>query len=263
MTHYCMQLLANISQTTKVYKDNRCHVLNRGLGSIINAIIIPTLITQQMLPVFSCPNFLSQYGCALQELLDYPNLQTVDYELSYTPPNNFETTRHLASSVLKKCHKEEHALLSAAARRLFFFYKSATSPTQIDVAVHIRNGDTLERESRMLVNKTNNATWVIELLKNIASPAQNFHVYSDECNMARPVAYAFRGKYSCFKAGGFHAGKTAFSRTESQTLIQDLKDMSHARLFVGSTRSNIPRLVFKMRNFKNVHSLPGQGWEQH
>jgi len=205
--------------------------INRGIGSIINHILIRT-IREGAFPDFSACQWV--YGCNSSELFGTGGFRPA-------PPTS--------------CSRAE--ILTAAATALLDQHIPPTGRPH-DVAVHIRNGDKLKSESRDLAPMTRNATWWLKFIKPIVHGST--FIASDDCTIAHQVASHFNSVEVRCEAPNGHFGRTVYTCSQAVQFLQDLWIMARAKVFVGSLKSNIPRLVAKLRGFdNNIVAVPGTG----
>lgn len=235
----CAHMLNTIQTTTEPSPVNpKCTEYGRGIGSIINHELIPVLVAYQRLPDFTSCKWA--YGCKYSDI--FPKGHTIQT----VPEDNY---RSVAKSILMQCGQKE--VLSAAARRLLQYERNVKPNT---IAVHIRGGDKLRIESKNLKHMTANASWWIAFLNPIVK-THSVTIYSDDCHISHVVGATYNATIHCL-GNGYDQGRTTSDCSATKAFLQDIRHMADADIFVGSYRSNIPRLVAKLRGFHNIVVVP-------
>lgn len=220
-----------------------CVEKHRGLGSIINNVLIPALIASNQLPHYGHCEW--SYDCYYGDLFptwpkyDYvgdPRAGCLDALTKYAP-----------------CQAED--VLSAAATALLDSHRRVP-PAGVYTAVHIRGGDKVRGESRPFAHMTANVNWWVNFIRN-HSRGSNLFICSDDCTIATNVSRAFSNvSISCDRQGG-RRGTEVYGCNKTRAFLRDLWRMADADVFLGSWKSNVARLVTKLRRYETTVPVPG------
>ena len=240
----CDAIMSKMTYTRSSTRHLPCRSV--GIGSLINNDLVPALIADQAFPQFHC-HALGLHSCAPREVFPHGPIGV---------RRRAGGRLKIAGGIIKRCGTR--VLYTAAALALNFSRRVERNTT----AVHIRNGDKMNFESRKLRGVTDNSTWWRGFLKG--KVVGRLKVYSDSCDIAKEVARPWGGSVSC-PTRPVHTGKGRALMTCAETMawLDEIRAMANAEVFVGSMRSNIPRLVRRLRKGDGVpvpQSATGRMW---